>query len=171
MTSFMPLAHALERQEVRYLMIGVTAANFHAHLAGVVFSTQDRDLFLPSDPENLARAWLACEDCGLELSSSGEPLDRPRDLQLARWVVERRAVTRATDCRDLHVDLTLVMTGFDFEAVWRERRTFALEGVMVPVARLRHVVQSKAALGRPKDRLFFATHKESLNELLGPDPL
>jgi len=36
----------------------------------------------------------------------------------------------------------------------------------VPVARLRHIVESKAAAGRPKDRLFLATHEEALRDLL-----
>jgi hypothetical protein len=38
------------------------------------------------------------------------------------------------------IDLTLTMSGFDFETVWRERRSFRAEGVDIPVARLRHVV-------------------------------
>lgn len=169
MTSFAPLARALAAADVRYVLIGVSAANFHAHLGGVVFSTVDRDVYLPPEPENLLRTWQACEGCGLELTSSDEPLDRPRDLQLARWVIERRALTRATDHADLHVDLTLVMAGFGFEEAWRERATFVLDGVEVPVARLKHIVASKAAAGRPKDHLFLATHLEALRELLGPD--
>lgn len=168
MTSFVPLARALAAADVRYLMIGVTAANFHAHQAGVVFSTQDRDLFLPPEPENLVRAWQAAESCGLELWSGDEPLDRPRDLQLARWVVEQRGLTRATDQADLQVDLTLVMKGFTFEEAWRERRQFGLAGLQLPVARLKHIVTSKAAVGRLKDQLFLATHAEALQELLGP---
>jgi hypothetical protein len=44
-----------------------------------------------------------------------------------------------------------------------------VEGVEVPVARLRHIVDSKAAVGRPKDRLFLATHEEALRHLLKAD--
>jgi len=61
------------------------------------------------------------------------------------------------------------MTGFTFEEIWPERITFELEGVPVPVARLTHIVTSKAATGRDKDRLFLATHTEASRELLGPD--
>ena len=61
------------------------------------------------------------------------------------------------------------MSGFTFEEVWAERRTFALAGAEVPVARLKHIVASKAAAGRDKDRLFLATHAEALRELLAPD--
>jgi hypothetical protein len=36
----------------------------------------------------------------------------------------------------------------------------------VPVARLLHIVTSKHAAGRDKDRLFLATHREALEQLL-----
>ncbi|MEW6074473.1 MAG: hypothetical protein AB1726_17995 [Planctomycetota bacterium] len=169
MASFVELARALIDLRVCYLLIGVSGANLHAHHAGVVFTTQDRDVFLPPDARNLWRAWQACESCSLELSSAGRPLDQPRDLALAERVVQRLASTSATDRRGLQVDLTLLMAGFTFDEVWRERVAFRLEGVEVPVARLKHIVASKAAVGRDKDRLFLATHAAALRELLDSD--
>jgi hypothetical protein len=38
------------------------------------------------------------------------------------------------------------------------------------VARLRDIVASKAQAGRPKDRLFLATHEEALKELMRKEP-
>jgi hypothetical protein len=169
MTAFAPLARALAERSVRYVMIGVWGANLHAVRAGVVFSTQDRDVFLPPEPPNLQLAWEACEACGMELWSGVEPLDRPRDLLLAERVVSHSGLSTATGIDDLQVDLTLVMAGFSFEQVWSERRTFELAGVEVPVARLLHITESKAAAGRLKDRLFLATHKDALQQLFGAD--
>lgn len=169
MTAFAPLARALAREGVRYVLIGVSGANVYAHRSGVVFGTEDRDVFLPPDADNLMRAWQACESCGLELTAGGEPLDRPRDLVRAQRVVEVRGLTVAHDAEDLDVDLTLVMTGFTFDEVWRDRTSFRFEDVDVPVARLRHIVDSKAAAGRRKDQYFLATHEETLRDLLGPD--
>jgi len=48
MTSFAPLGRALAERDVQYVLIGVSGANLHAHSAGVVLTTQDRDVFLPS---------------------------------------------------------------------------------------------------------------------------
>jgi hypothetical protein len=45
---------------------------------------------------------------------------------------------------------------------------FKVEGVRVPVASLSDIVASKAAAGRPKDRLFLATHEEALRDLVSP---
>ena len=57
------------------------------------------------------------------------------------------------------------MAGFQFEQVWKERRFFRAEGIEIPVARLTHIVQSKAAAGRDKDRLFLATLADELEHL------
>jgi hypothetical protein len=163
---FRKLVEGLNREFVRYVVIGVWGANYYAHAGAVSFRTKDRDLFLPLDPENLIRAWRACVTAELELWSNREPLDQPRDRFLADRVVAQRALVHATDGRGLEVDLTLVMAGFDFETVWKEHRTFNVEGVDVPVARLLHIVTSKQAAGRDKDKLFLATHKQALADLL-----
>jgi hypothetical protein len=163
---FLLLARALAQLQARYVVIGVWGANYYALSPAVVFATEDRDLFVPPDPDNLVRCWRACDAAGLDLWSGNEPLDSPRDRQLAERVVERRALTRATLDPALQVDLTLVMKGFDFETVWNARRIFSVDGIDLSVARLQHIVQSKHAVGRDKDRLFLATYREALEALL-----
>jgi hypothetical protein len=157
-------ARALHAAAVRYVVIGVWGANYYAR--GSLFMTEDQDLFLPPDASNLLSAWQAAESLGLALSSQDEPLDQPRDLALARAVVDRRALVTVSDGDQLDVDLTLIMAGFDFETVWPRRRLFQVEGVQVPVAALSDIVASKAQVGRPKDRLFLATHAAALRKLL-----
>ena len=162
----LPLARALGRHGVRFLVIDVSGANFYGPQGQAVFVTEDIDLFLPDDPDNLLAAWNACHECGLSLSAGTEPLDEPPDRWLAERVVERRALTRASGANGLLVDLTLVMAGFDFHTVWAERRIFRIDDVEVPTARLRHIIESKHAAGRDKDKLFLATHKDALEQLL-----
>jgi hypothetical protein len=161
-----PLARELAADQVRYVVIGVSGANLYGPGGQAIFITDDIDLFLPSDPDNLVRAWSACERASLDLWLNDEPLDQPRDRWLAERVVERRALTRVTGADSLKLDLTLVMKGFDFETAWAERREFRVEGVPVPTARLLHIVESKQAAGRPKDQLFLATHQDALEQLL-----
>ena len=134
---------SLHEAAVRFVVIGVWGANYHAHSVGVVFTTEDRDLFLPPDPQNELKAWQACRREGLELWCGEEPLGDPLDAFLAKGVVSRRALVRAQG-DDLLIDLTLVMAGFEFDEA------------------------SKAAAGRPKDQLFLATHEDALRQLLGP---
>lgn len=162
-----PLVATLLAKQVRFVVIGVAGANYYARSGGTIFSTKDRDLFLPPDPENLVRAWQACDEASLSLWAGDEPLDFPRDLQLATAVVQRSAGTTATGDEGLAVDLSLVMAGFDFEDVWAGRRSFKVDGVDIPVAGLTDIVKSKANVGRLKDRLFLATHEDALRQLMG----
>jgi hypothetical protein len=149
---------------VRYVLID---ANLYGPTGQAVFTTKHIDLFLPADPDNLVRAWSACENVPLELWLGNEPLDSPRDRWLAERIIERRALTSAKGANEFVIDLTLVMQGFDFDTVWNERRDFVIEGIPVPTARLLHIVESKQAAGRSKDQLFLATHKDALEQLLG----
>ena len=167
MAEFETVVQALQERDVRFVLIGVWGANLFAHSAGAIFSTQDRDIFLPPNADNLLRAWQVCDACGLSLWCGNEPLDVPHDRFVADAIVLRRALVRATDDRDLQIDLTLSMAGFEFEPVWSERRTFIVGHTEIPVARLSHIVRSKAAAGREKDRLFLATHADVLKQLLG----
>jgi hypothetical protein len=161
-----PLAQEFAERSVRYILIGVSGANFYGPAGQAVFITKDFDLFLPPDPDNLVRAWEACERAKLDLWLEDEPLDRPRHRWLAERFVTQRTLTRVTGPNELLIDLTLVMAGFDFDTVWSERREFLIEGVKVPTARLLHIVESKQAAGRPKDQLFLATHQDALEQLL-----
>jgi hypothetical protein len=167
---FVPVADALNTRSVRYLLIGVYGANLYAPGGQAIFMTDDADLLLPLDADNLVRAWDACESCDLKLWLGSEPLEGPRDRWLAERVIERRALTRATGTNDLQIDLALSMTGFDFDTVWNERRLFIVEGVELAVARLGHIIASKHATGRDKDRLFLATHRDALEQLLKRSP-
>ncbi len=166
---FHRLAAALKARRVRYVVIGVGGANYWATTGAQTFATEDFDLFLPREADNLLRAWEASDTCHLSLLAGDEPLDSVRDRLLAERVVAAGGTTRATDGGGFDVDLSLTMAGFDFETVWAERQIFLVEGVDLPVARLRHIIESKARAGRPKDRLFLATHAEALRQLLG-DP-
>ena len=169
MDRFTSLAGALSAQGVRYLVIGVWGANYYAPSGSAMFTTLDRDLFLPADPDNLLAAWRVCRNSGFELFVRTEPLDEPQDAELARAVVERRSLTRASDGMGTDVDLSLVMSGFDFETIWPTRRLFEVNEVAIPVARFSHIVESKAKTGREKDRLFLATHREALDRILSDD--
>lgn len=169
MDAFARLVESLSRHDVRFVIIGVAGANYYARSAHALFATQDRDILLAPEPHNVLAAWAACEDVGLTLVSGDEPLDQPRDRYLAERVIANRALIRATDGAGLDVDFTLVMAGFEFQTVWRNRRVFRVDDVEIPVARLLHIVESKRLTGRDKDRLFFAAHADAIRDLVASD--
>jgi hypothetical protein len=73
MERFLSLVQALHARRVRFVLIGVWGANYHAQFPPVVFTTQDHGLFLPPDPGNLMLAWEACAEVDLDLTCSREP--------------------------------------------------------------------------------------------------
>ncbi len=169
MDPFLKLLVGLGEAEARFVLIGVWAANYYAKAGSTLFGTLDRDLFLPLDPANLLSVWRTCQALGLRLWAADEPLGEPLDVDLARRVTRHRALTRAFDDEGLQVDLSLVMAGYQFQEVWDQRRIFRVQAVEVPVARLAHIVASKAKASRPKDRLFLETHAQALRELRDED--
>ena len=100
--------------------------NYHARSGGTIFTAADCDFFLHADATNLVRAWEVCEAHDLELWAGRRPLDVPRDEQIARRIVEFRALTTAIGADGLHIDLSLVMGGFAFDDIWQRRRTFRI---------------------------------------------
>jgi hypothetical protein len=168
MNPFATVAHALRQDGVHFVVTGVFGANYFA--GGTLFMTQDQDLFLPLDAANLLRAWRCCERLGLEMDANGEPLDQPRDLQLASAIVRNSALTTARDGQLLCIDLSLVMTGLTFDEVWQRRRVFQQPGGDIHVASLKDIVAAKVAANRPKDRMFLATHAAEIKHLLERQP-
>lgn len=164
------LVKAFHAHGVRFVGIGVWSANLYGHDTGMLFGTEDCDLLLPPDPENEREAWLAARSAGFALEALGEPLGDPLDSVLAERVVERRALVSAVSPDRFRVDLSLVMSGYTFDEVWAARRVFEIDGITIPTAALEHIVRSKALAGRPKDRLFLATHAEALRRAMGRDP-
>jgi hypothetical protein len=162
---FAAVIRQLHDAQVRFVVIGVWGANYYA--AGQLFMTQDQDLFLPADEDNLLHAWQALDAAGLTLTANGEPLDLPRDSALAQAVVASRSLTTAHDRGFLQIDLSLVMAGFDFADVWTRHRRFQVDGVEIPVADLADIVNAKRNANREKDRVFLATQSEVLRRLLG----
>jgi len=134
MDAFERLLDSLSRRRVRFVIIGLSGANYYARSAAALFATQDRALFLPPEPDNTVAAWRVCEALELDLLCGPEPLDRPRDRDLAERVIANRALVRATDGAGLDIDFTLVMAGFRFERVWAGRRIFRVDDVTIPVA-------------------------------------
>lgn len=154
----------------RFVVMGVWGANLYARHGGEELHTTDQDLFLPLDAENLIKFWRIAEELAFDIWCGGEPLDRPRDLWLARGVVQRRALTRVRRDGYLPIDLGFVMGNAEFDAVYGERRLLRIDGHAVPVARLAHIVEAKRQAGREKDTKFLAMHLDALRDLEEDEP-
>jgi hypothetical protein len=142
--AFTSLVASLNEKNLRFVVIGVSGANYYAASGRMLFTTLDRDLFLPLDPKNTLGVLETAARTGFDLRAGGEPLIQIDSL-IAERIVERQALVTASYGKGLDIDFTHVMAGFDFETVWSERRTFLVHDVPISVARLSQILASKAA--------------------------
>ncbi len=131
------LVTTLARHEVRYLVVGGVAAILH----GWPGATADLDLLGAFDEENFARLAAALG----ELGATGEGWDGE-----ARTIGAGTAWSLETDAGP--VDLLFVLEPW---GTYEELRAAAVEmsgfGITIPVVSLDDLIESKRALGRPKD--------------------
>jgi len=140
---------ALEREGVRYLIVGGVAVVLHGHLR----TTLDLDLVLQLDRSNLERALRAFSDLGLQpqvpvsLESFADPTNRET------WLREKNMTVFSLwhpDHPGFAVDL-FVREPFDFDAVYRRALRVPLQGVQATVVSREDLLEMKRATGRAQD--------------------
>ena len=136
----------LERQGVRYVLIGGVAAILH----GAPHVTTDVDIVPQDGRENLQRLSNALREMNARIRVMGEPEGVPFDPS-AESLARVRIWNLVTDQGDL--DITFVPSGTDgYDDLIRDVETVPVRGISVPVASLADVIRSKEAAGREKDR-------------------
>lgn len=122
----------------RFLVIGAHALAVH----GVPRATQDLDVWIGRDPENV-RAVVSA------LAAFGAPLDALQistaDLGRANQVIQLGVPPNRIDV------LTSVSGVPDFDAAWAHRTEQLVRGRMVPFIGRADLISTKRASGRKKD--------------------
>lgn len=137
---------ALEREEVRYVVIGGLAAALH----GSPVFTQDVDICPARDPENLERLASALRSIGARIRSEDVPDGLPFacDGQFFKQVDMVNLITRYGA-----VDVSFVPSGTAgySDLAIRARPLEIAANLVPPIADLEDVIRSKEAANRPKD--------------------
>ncbi len=146
---YLDLFRALERENVRYLLIGGLALNIH----GVERATMDIDLMLAMDAENLEAFRLAAQALGMEpvLPVSMKDFADPPVLQ--RWVDEKHLLAfpmRPREPSAPTVDV-LVRPNVTFDSAWARHLDKALGDVHVRIAHIDDLIALKTGTGRQRD--------------------
>lgn len=136
---FLSLWYHLNKNNVRYIMVGGFATNLH----GFQRYTGDVDLYLEDTPENRRKLRQAFID--LELGDF-EPLERMAfipgwvDFQLNNGV---------------KLDIMTSLKGVDltFDECLQMAPIAEIEGLLVPFLHINHLIDNKKAVNRPKDQI------------------
>ena len=132
---FMKLLRAFSKVDVRYLLVGAFAVEYH----GQPRTTRHMDLWLDDSAENMERAYRALTDFGvpaiaIDHLNAAPPLD-------VVWI----------GVPPNRIDLAKGVRGLAFADAWERRAETDLEGIRVHVIGRKDLIASKRECGRAKD--------------------
>lgn len=152
------IIRALDRHEVRYVLVGGVAARLH----GSPTLTEDLDVTPERSAANLGRLAAALEELGARLAAPGVDggLSVPLDEETFSSPV-MKFMTRAGE-----VDVVLEPAGVGgFDDLEPRADEFEVLGVRLRVASLDDIIASKEASGRTKDQAQLPVLRELAEEL------
>lgn len=157
----------LNRAKVAYVLIGVLAINHYADDPACAFSTEDCDVLLRPDADNLGRAVRSLLAEGYELFAGDEPLP-DADSIVIRRMLRHRATVRARRADALGIVLVLDAGKMTYAEWRRGRRRFKVGPINVPCAPLEKLLLAKKRANRPKDRAFLTLYRAALKSAARP---
>lgn len=129
----------LKEHEVRYLLIGAYAVNYH----GYVRSTGDMDIWIAIHPDNAKKMVNVLKAFGF---------DHP-DLNADLFLQEKKIIRLGMP--PVRLEITTSISGVEFDECYRARIVDELDGVEVNLIDLENLKKNKKASGRPKDLVDF----------------
>lgn len=146
---YLDLFHALERQNVRYLLVGGLALNIH----GVERATMDVDLMLALDADNIDAFLGAARELELKPVPPVSLEDFADPAKLRGWIEERNMLAfalRPPHASDPTVDI-LVQPKIEFAPAWARRIEKDLGTTRVCLAAVDDLIALKTDTGRQRD--------------------
>lgn len=142
------MCRILNDEEVDYVILGGFAAN----LLGSPATTRDLDVIPDRSNENLDRLGRALTRMNAKIRTAGEPVATKMDGPFLANMPHM--LNLATDFGDLDLTFTPAGSAGDYSG-WRSNSAPALidEGLVVEVASLDDIIDSKKAANRAKDHL------------------
>ncbi len=125
----------LKEHDVRYLLIGAYAVNYH----GYIRATGDMDIWVAIHPDNAQKIVTVLKNFGF---------DHP-DLNTELFLHEKKIIRMGVP--PVRLEITTSISGVEFEECYEARIVDNLDGVEVNLIDLENLKKNKKASGRPKD--------------------
>lgn len=148
------LIRLFQSHHVEFLVAGAHALAFY----GRPRFTEDLDLFLRRNEENIVKACRALNEFGFGITNEAQ----------AHFANDPRAMI-VLGRKPNQVDLLNFLDGVDFDEAWKRRMQGSLAGIEVAYLSLEDYISTKRAAGRPKDLDDLNRLRESLGKPLAGD--
>ena len=129
----------LERNRVRYLIVGGYAVGLH----GFPRYTGDIDFFIAITEENAKQVLKSLMDFGFG------------DLGLNEEDFLEEEIVVEIGREPLKIQILTGIDGVTFEECWEDRKEVQLSGIMIPFIGIESLLKNKAASPRAKDKIDF----------------
>ncbi len=149
--SFAKLLARLADAEVNFVLVGGLAVT----LQGYVRFTEDVDMLVESDPDNIARLLGALEDYGEGFA---------RELSLEDFTDEEGAIRIVEEVEQCQLDVFTRMSGRTYQDVAKDSDTFHLDGREILFASKAALIAWKEKSVREKDRLDALALRELIDD-------
>lgn len=133
---FQEFLKLLNEHDVRYLLIGAYAVNYH----GYIRATGDMDIWVAIHPDNAQKLVAVLKAFGFE----NDP-----DLQPELFLRERKIIRMGVP--PVRLEITTSISGVEFDECYSTRIVDDLDGIQVNLIDLESLKKNKKASGRPKD--------------------
>jgi predicted nucleotidyltransferase len=131
---------ALQKDEVRYIMVGGYAANLH----GYQRYTDDIDIWIEDSSDNRQKLRQAFKDCGMG------------DYYMLATMQFVPGWTDFHLMNGLRLDILVDMKGlegYSFEECLNMAAVAEIDGIKVPFLHINQLIENKKAVNRPKDQI------------------
>ncbi len=128
------------KHKVEYLVVGGYAVNFYGYRR----TTGDIDLWLrPDNSSNKKKITEAFAELGI----AKDTLKQIEKLDFTKPLVFMDGE------EPFKIDFMTFISGVGFDEAWNEKRIESIDDVLIPFIHLNHLIVSKMASGREKDKL------------------
>ncbi|MCK9554416.1 hypothetical protein M0R36_01150 [bacterium] len=163
MNAYFETLKNLNKEGVRYVVVGLFGINFYSKSAENSFATNDLDIFIEPVVENVKKCCRCLKriDMNLSVKEDENNMKEYADKDL-RDIIRNKKVIVASDPYGIVIEILLQISGLSFSEINNNAEIFNVENIPVKTGSLRDLLLSKKIAGREKDKLFLKRYESEL---------